>query len=202
MGFDNLDLEDPVNSDEPPPEEESSNRTFFIIAGALGFVALLALICIAVYALVLLPQSTQAALDQGATATAQEQAVAAIVAGTATADMMTQIVENYTHTPTVTPIPPTNTPTLTNTPVIVMATTAAPAAIGGSELDATLTATARLATLEAIVTMNASTSTARPNATESMPNSGFADDLGLPMMLGLAVVLIAVIFLARRLRSA
>jgi len=40
-----------------------------------------------------------------------------------------------------------------------------------------------------------------PTAT-ALPTTGFAEDAGVPMMLGLAVLLIVIIFLARRLRSA
>jgi LPXTG-motif cell wall-anchored protein len=56
-------------------------------------------------------------------------------------------------------------------------------------------------TLTANAVILGSTLTARP-LTTSIPSTGFADEVGLPMMLGLAILLIAVIFLARRLRSA
>jgi LPXTG-motif cell wall-anchored protein len=36
----------------------------------------------------------------------------------------------------------------------------------------------------------------------ALPTTGFADEVGIPGLLGMAVLLIAVIFLARRLRSA
>jgi hypothetical protein len=36
----------------------------------------------------------------------------------------------------------------------------------------------------------------------ALPDSGFADDVGLPGLIGLAAVLVVVVFLARRLRSA
>jgi LPXTG-motif cell wall-anchored protein len=35
-----------------------------------------------------------------------------------------------------------------------------------------------------------------------LPKSGFADEVGAPSLLGLAVLLVVVIFLARRLRTA
>ena len=56
MAFEDVDM-DEMDS-EPggtPPPEESNNRSFLIVAGILGGIALLALICIAVYALVLRP---------------------------------------------------------------------------------------------------------------------------------------------------
>jgi hypothetical protein len=203
MSFQNLDLDDNLPPDEPPPVEESSNRTFLIIAAVLGGVALIALICIGVYALVLRPQANAAQMSLKATSVAQETAVGEIVAGTATSAMMTDIVAAYTATPTNTPIPPTATPTLPPTPVVAVADTAAPAQPGVSPTIApeAATATARYVTLEAILTQNAGTPTTRPTST-GIPNTGFADDIGLPMMAGMALLLVLVIFLARRLRTA
>lgn len=203
MSFEDLDLNN-TPEEEPVVAEQSSNRTFLIIAGALGAIALLALICIAVFALVVQPQYESSQIDQKSTVEAQDTAVAGIVAGTATAAMQTDIVAAYTDTPTVTPIPPTATATMTPTPVVAMPTTNASAQVsGGAGLSANATATARYATLEAIVTMNAATATIRVEPTKSqMPDTGFADDLGIPTMIGLALVLVVVMFLARRLRSA
>jgi hypothetical protein len=39
-----------------------------------------------------------------------------------------------------------------------------------------------------------------PTAT-ALPNGGFADEVGLPMMLGLSLLLLVVMVAARRLRS-
>jgi LPXTG-motif cell wall-anchored protein len=56
--------------------------------------------------------------------------------------------------------------------------------------------------LQANATLYAATLTARPLQPTAIPNTGFADDVGLPAMLGMAVLLVVVIFLARRLRTA
>jgi LPXTG-motif cell wall-anchored protein len=60
--------------------------------------------------------------------------------------------------------------------------------------------------LHATLTANAifyqATQTVKPAQPTAIPDTGFADDVGLPLMLGLAVLLIVIIFLARRLRSA
>jgi LPXTG-motif cell wall-anchored protein len=63
------------------------------------------------------------------------------------------------------------------------------------------TATALHSTLQANATLYAATLTAKPLQPTAIPNTGFADDVGLPMMLGIAVLLVVVIFLARRLRT-
>jgi LPXTG-motif cell wall-anchored protein len=45
------------------------------------------------------------------------------------------------------------------------------------------------------------TQTATPTAT-GLPDTGFADDIGAPTLLGMAALLILVIFIARRMRAA
>ncbi len=208
MQFEDLDPNEEVE-EERPIAEESSNRTFLIIAGALGGIALLALICIAVYALVVLPGMQRTNQDAQATMSAQETETGLIVAWTATSADQTAIVAAYTATPTITPIPPSPTPTVTPTPVVAVPTTPA----GPGPMDATAlsfdnaTATARYETLVAKVTENANnvtTPTIRTGQGQAtaIPSTGFADEVGLPAMLGIAVVLVAVIFLARRLRTA
>jgi LPXTG-motif cell wall-anchored protein len=66
------------------------------------------------------------------------------------------------------------------------------------------TATALYPTLTANAILFAQTQTARPaqSTQQVIPDTGFADDIGLPALLGAAVLLVVVIFLARRLRTA
>lgn len=201
MSFENLELNDEIDSGEPTPPEESNNRTFLIIAGALGFIALLALVCIAVYALVLLPRTRSAANNQRATLDAQNTAVADIINRTSTAAEQQAMIAAYTKTPTNTLVPPTFTATSSPTPVLAIPTTAVipPTDTPNAQ---TATAIALFATLDANATSLAATFTARPSQATSIPDTGFADDIGLPVMLGMAVLLVAVIFIARRLRTA
>jgi LPXTG-motif cell wall-anchored protein len=212
MAFENLDLN---NNEELPPEggglppEESGNRTFLILAGVLGAVALLCLVFIAIYALVVVPRSRNAQAAQRATVDAQNTQVAMIVEGTAMAATSTAIVAAYTATPTETPVPPTPTASSTPTPVLAVPTTAVAQALNASPTTGPdmATATALHATLEANATLYAATLTAKPGSAAtatkqaSIPKTGFADSVGLPLMIGMAVALIAIIFLARRLRS-
>jgi LPXTG-motif cell wall-anchored protein len=199
MSFENLDLNDELE-EEPVPPEESSNRTFLIIAGVLGFIALLALVCIAVYALVLLPRTRNASNSQKATLDAANTQVAEMVASTSTEEALQAIIAAFTNTPTATEIPPTFTATSSPTPVVAIATTAVVLPTDTPNAQ-TATAMSLFATLDANATRLASTFTARPPQATTIPNTGFADDIGLPAMLGLAVLLIAIIFLARRLRT-
>ena len=182
MAFEDVDM-DEMDS-EPggsPPPEESNNRSFLIVAGILGGIALLALICIAVYALVLLPAQRNRQAQQVATLNAQNTAVDL-------AFTQTSMALAATATPTVTPIPPTWTST--PTAVIAVATnTKVP------------TIDPRTATVSALLTQAALvTQTVVPTST-ALPGTGFADDVGLPAMLGLAALFLVIIFLSRRLRT-
>lgn len=200
MGFEDLEFEDALDEEEGALPEEASNRTFIILAGVLGAVALLSLVCIAVYALVLLPRSRSAQEEQQATLDAQNTEVAAIIEQTSTSAAMDAIRAAYTSTPTETPIPSTPTPTATTPVVAVSPTMLGTTGFGTPSLDPLMaTATYMRATLDAQFAQ--STLTARPTTTAIGPY-GFADEVGLPAMLGLAALLIVVIFLARRLRTA
>jgi ABC-type antimicrobial peptide transport system permease subunit len=179
-----LNLENP---DGQPPEEKG-NRTFLVVGGLMAGLVFLTLVCMAVYFLVIAPRLT-----------AQKNAAqATIEAGNAQAiQQLTATAEAALWTPTLQPTP-LQSPTIqrTSTPVIALNT-------------ATQSPTADMATLAAMQTQLAfqMTSTAAALGTrgvggQGMPTTGFFDEVGLPSMIILAVTLIAVIFLARRMRKA
>ena len=67
MAFEDMDLDDndfDLEGDDSSDPEDSGNRTFYIVAGVIGGVMLLSLICLALYALVYAPQRR----DQGVSA--------------------------------------------------------------------------------------------------------------------------------------
>ena len=198
MTFENLDIDDDLDFvddiDEAP--EESSNRTFLIAAAILGVIALLSLICIAVFAIWYIPSRNAQQTAQAETVAAQNATVDAIINFTSTAAAEV-VMAPFTSTFTATSLQDNPTPSLTSTPVVVepMETEAATVAL---EM---LTATALHATLTANAELFSLTLTARATET-AIPETGFADEVGLPVMLGLAVLLIVIFFLARSLRSA
>lgn len=197
MAFEDLDFEEEFEGEEEEIlPEEAGNRTFYIIAAVIGVIAVLALVCIVVVYLSL-RSGTAAQTAQQATLDAQNTEVAAIVAEKATEAERQAIIAAYTATATETPIPsPTFTPTAT-TPVVAESPTSAIAT--PSPGTATLDPGHAMATLmQATVIIGTLTAQAAP--TEIGPY-GFADEVGLPAMLGLAALLIVVIFLARRLRT-
>jgi hypothetical protein len=200
MAFEDLNVDDELEDEDASLPEESGNRMFLIVAGVLGAIAILALICIAVYALVLLPQRREALNMQKATVEAQNTEIALKIAMTSTAAAQAAIEAAYTSTPSATSIPATPEPISSPTQVLVAPSTITPL-VSPTVAPDMATATALRVTLTANAVIINSTLTARPLAT-AIPDTGFADDVGLPMMLGLAVLLIVIIFLARRLRTA
>ncbi len=211
----------PAETDEPAPEggdgESGNNRTFMIVAIALGGIVLLSLICVAVYALVILPGQRSQANDVNATNVAvQTQAAIGV--------MQTSTVMAYSPTPLPTE---TSLPTETPTPLIPMPTDTPVPGVTIDPLTATVNAQfTQLSKMQLLTEQakagtqapGAGTGTAAssggagstapantsgtPKATATMPNSGFADEVGLPGMIILSAVLLVVILLARRLRMA
>lgn len=183
-----------IDASEGPPPEESDNRTFLMVAGGLGGFALLSLICLAA---VFFFRGGDDDTDASATSEAinannTEVALAADQTGTAQA------------------LIPTDTPTLdvtatieaTITPTLGDDVTEGPTE-GPTVHPATATVQALL-TQAAIAQTQAAEEilTVTPTPTIELPDTGFADDIGLLGMFTLGSALILVIFFARRLRSA
>jgi ABC-type antimicrobial peptide transport system permease subunit len=177
-------------SGETPPEE-SSNRTFLIVGGIMAGVVFLTLICFAVYIFVISPRLKAQTTDQQSAVETQNAEQVLALTSTAEALLFTPTLPP-TSVPTSTIIP--DTPTNSPTPVVAVDTP-------------TGTPTPDPATVAAMQTELAQNMTATAEATrgiggEGMPATGFFDEVGLPSLIVLSVALVAVIFLARRLRKA
>ena len=170
--------DDNVNYDEVPPEE-TSNRTFLLAAGGLGLLVLLALLCLGGYFIFsrgTQQQAEQTAMVQG---TQQQATIQAGVSQTAVSNALTQTAQ------------PTNTLPPTSTPVIAQATaTASP------------TSNPATATVGAAFTQIAASTQTVVVTSTALPATGVADQFGGPGLAVIAIALIAVIFLVRRLRAA
>ena len=178
MAMDNYDDFDDTFDDDPDAPEESNNRTFLLVAGGLGFLVLVALLCVGAYVIFNFNAGQTNEATAQAQATMQEMTVQAALTQTAVVQAQTQTAE---VTATVEP---------TNTPVIAEAT-----------ITATETLNPATATVGAAFTQIAvSTQTIIPTST-ALPNTGFADDAGIPGLFALALALVVVIFLVRRLRA-
>ena len=193
--------EEPLEPVGPPPEE-SQNRIFVLVALGLGGLFIVGLILIALFAFVIAPGQRRAR-SAAATGTAQgNQALAQVLTETALAGLggedktqappATAIGAAVTNTPLIPPSA-TNTlpPTITNTPgpsptVNLAAATASPQPLK------TRTPTPSLAG-------GVKTATRLPTST-ALPTTGFADDVGVPGLILMGLGLVAVLFVARRLR--
>ncbi len=184
MAFEDLDLNEDM--DASPPPEKRSNRTFIIIALGLIFFALIIVAFLAAYALYYVPRQRQNQANQVATVNAQNTEVAMSI-------LSTNIAKSFTATPEATATSAPIVEGATNTPVVVIPTnTLIP------------TGDPRTATVAALFTQAAQVQqTLVPTTTTTaLPTTGFADEVGVPGLIGLAVLLLIVIFFARRLRTA
>jgi type II secretory pathway component PulM len=188
-----LDMED--TSEKKP----GGNRTFIVIIGIIFAFFVLIGGAIAAYVLLIAPQSQSKAAQEAALINAQNTA-------TSVAATEQSMVMQLALTPSAT-LPPTATleEAIPNTPTAVMivatdtpvptATEEITVEVGAADFDALTATVASLLTLAA----EGKTATATPSA---LPDSGFASDVGLPGLLGLAALMVGIIFLARRLRTA
>jgi hypothetical protein len=184
---------EPGGQEEPPADDEggsNNNRTFLIAAGILGGVILLALICMAGYVLFLQPQQRSARLLQQTAQLAENTRVAAQATEAALALLPSATLEPATNTPLPTEVLASSTPVVavaTNTPIILSTP---------DPLTETVAAAYTQVALAQLTVVATST------ALGQVPTTGFADEVGLPGLFILGIVMIVVILLARRLRSA
>jgi LPXTG-motif cell wall-anchored protein len=204
---------------EVPPPNSSGNQGFILVVSILGGLFLIALIVMAIFVTVVLPrnraqQSTQTALIyEGNTATIVALTEAAMGNVTSTSIPLTATLTAI-PTETIQAIEATATldstlaseatnaaqetqelEEMSPTPVVMVASDTPAADLGSVD--------SRTATVAALLTQAADaklTTTVEPTST-ALPSTGFATDSGIPSLLGIAVVLLAVIFLVRRLRT-
>ncbi|MGH2582102.1 MAG: hypothetical protein ACRDFQ_04315 [Anaerolineales bacterium] len=181
--LDDSDLQFPEQTPAPAPRR-SGNRSFLVVAGILGAILLLSLVGIAVYALVILP--AQQAQEPVVSSAQQTQTAVALAL---------QVTLTSTNTAT-------TAPTVTRTPTRTFTPSSTPATIdpATATVNALLTSAALAQTQAANST--APTATSGPTATvSSLPQSGFAEDAGVPGLLALTAILLLIIFTARRVRT-
>ncbi len=165
------------------PPEESSNRTFVFAAAAVGGLLVLSMVCLALYALVVAPRQQESR---------NAQATQIILDNTKTAGSLTQTAAalhpTNTRAPTRTPVP---SATATPTAVVVVAS---PTSTPQSTVDPGIATAIAQATLAA-----AGGGGGTPTAT-ALPSTGFADEVGLPGLVLLGVLLVVVVIVSRQLR--
>lgn len=175
-----------------PEGGEGGNRTFAVVAGVLGGLIFLSLLCLAVMAFWIVPRQNAA---REATRVARETENAVI------AQAITATYEASLWTPT--PVPATATPVVamaTDTPERWSAAQIQTATVAA--LNTQVALAQRTPTSAAVAGTAMAMGTAWALSTPALPQSGFADEANLPALLLVTFVLVAVIWLVRRLRLA
>jgi hypothetical protein len=213
--FEEEELESPIEPEvipaAPPPaapKPASTSRPFIMAIVVLGALFALGIMAMAAYAMMIMPQRN---------AERQEQAAQINAQNTATSQAATQaaLVLPVQDTSTSTPggVASQVESTTTRTPVIILASSTPEADESGgvqnvlaAQDDPGRTQTVAALLTEAaggdvLGTGTAAVSTAVVAAT-ALPTTGFADEIGLPGLLGISALLIGVILLVRRMRAA
>lgn len=191
--FDDFSPEEEPSEGGSAPEgndnRNGGNRNFMLAVGIIGAIFVISLIGLGLYIFLGQPRQTQSLRETAAVINANNTATA--MSATQAAALNVQRLTMTAGAPTITPIP-------TNTPVVAIATATADltaTSLAGALADPA----ARTATVAAFQTQVAA-STKITGTTTALPQTGFAEDVGLPGLLGAAAILLLVIFLARRLR--
>ena len=190
---------------EPGDRSRPTSRNFWLVAGVLAAVFIVIVIILTVLAFWVLPRNQQARLEEAALINAHNTATARSATDFAIAQAQ---IETATTAPTDTIEP-------TNTPIVLLATeTSQTSPTQEAGTGAQLDDPARTATVAALLTQAAAGTIttegtaitgqqggATPGVTSTaLPQSGLAEDIGLPGMFGIALALVFVIFLVRRVR--
>lgn len=175
---------------EPPKNDDGGNRNFKIAVGIIAGIFVISLIGLALYIFLGQPSQTQALRATAAVINANNTATA--ISATQSAGLNIQRLTQTAGAPTNTAIPATNTP-------VVAVASATPDLTATSIAAGLSDPAARTATVAAFQTQVAA-STQITGTVTALPQTGFAEDVGLPGLLGAAAILLLVIFLARRLR--
>ena len=187
-------LPDQGDDDEQAPEEgEGNNRMFIMLLIGIGGLALVAILCIIGYFALSRPGGLLARIDPTATSlAATQQALVSQQTQEALASPTLPFAATVTPTTTSVLFAPATDTALPDTPTIDPE--AATLQVQQTQLAKVQTQTT--ATFAAKLTPGART------ATPHIPNTGFADEVGLPGLVILTIILLGIILLARRLRAA
>jgi LPXTG-motif cell wall-anchored protein len=203
--------------DEVPAEVEEpqtgGSRSFITVIGVIGSIIVLVVLALVAYFLLTRGQLATRFQQQAAQINAENTAVAATATGVSKAQMTQKAIlpPTWTPVPQITAVQASPTPKPTNTTaagssnaadnqtatVQANLTLSAQGGSAGTPVSQASSPTVR-ATVRATATSRVS-ATPLKTAT-ALPQTGFADEVGLPGLLGLALSLVVVVFAARRIR--
>lgn len=195
--------------EQPAPQRPngngSSNRPFIIGVGILGAVVVFSILAIIAYVILFRPRTTSDLQNQAAEIQARNTAISLIASQTAEVE---QKASTQKAAPSTTPVIPTATAVIAMPTATSVAGTQATSVAGQDPAIRTATvaafqtqAAATLMGTPGSVGTQIALGTLVPQVTPTtLPTAGFMDEVGLPALLGAAIGLIVIIFLARRLR--
>ncbi len=175
-----------------PQGGEGGNRTFAVVAGILGGLIFLSLLCLAVMAFWIVPRQNAAKEATRAARETENAVIAQAITATYEASLWTPTPEPATPTPVVAMA--TDTPAQWSAAQIQTATVAA--------LNTQVALAQRTPTSAAMAGTAAAMGTLWAASTPVLPQGGFADEANLPVLLLVTVVLLGIIWIVRRLRLA
>lgn len=178
---------------KPKRRKRGSNRNFWIAAGVLTVLFIIMVAVLSVLTLSVSPKLQAARLEQAALINAHNTAT---VRAATNASISGLQISTNTPSPTVTSMP-------TSTPMIILFTdTAEPTATEESGIGIVMNDPGMTATAAVLLTQAAAQQTVvTPTATSTaLPQTGLAENIGMPGLLGIALALIFVMILTRRVR--
>ena len=191
------DSEEPAQPEPSPkkekPRKPKGSRNFWVAAGVLAVLFILMIGVLSLLSIFVLPRMESSRLQEAALINAHNTATIAA----ATNQAVVLAGEIITPTPTMTEEP-------TSTPVIILftespATNTPESGIGAEAEAAAQTSTAAAILAQATVQDPTATLTITPTPT-ALPDTGLADKMGMPGLVGIALALVVIIFLVRKVR--
>jgi LPXTG-motif cell wall-anchored protein len=179
----------------PPPPTTTSNKAFITAVEVLGGIFLLVLLIMALYVALILPR----------TRADREKQIANInSANTATAAVLTKVAISVKATQNAPTLTPTSVPaTATSVPTAKLSATNVVAQATATNTPQVMPADTRTATVAALLTQAAQAklkTTYLPTST-ALPKTGIMEDVGIPGLVGVTILLLVVIFFVRRMRA-
>jgi hypothetical protein len=176
-----------------------ANRNFFIAIAVIGGLFLLSLIGLAVYGAVILPQQSEARRQQAAEINAQNTEVAREATFSAG---QVAIIPSVTSAPTEPMVAAASATPVVAFPTATDAPTETPEPLSEEMSGRTETVAALLTQAAGGTVVPIGAGPEDGGSPTALPTAGFADEAGLPGMIGLSLLLVVMIFFVRRLRFA
>lgn len=198
-------LFDQESRPDQPMNNGSSNKPFMVGVGVLGGIVVLSILAIIAYVILFRPKTTSDLQNQAAEIHAQNTAISMVATQTA---QIEQKQATQKAAPSETPQLPSATsvvamPTATSVGGVASTSVAGQdPAVRTATVAAfqTQAAATLMVTNESVGTQVAQGTAVAQTTPTTLPTAGFMDEVGLPVLFGAAILLIIIIFLARRIR--